>query len=47
MSALKLRPGVVYVLNGKLMSLCPECHTLIRVDKPLLGSLHVCVPRKT
>lgn len=30
------------IVGGKLMDVCPCCGKIIRVDKPLFGSLHVC-----
>ena len=30
------------VVNGKLMAVCRNCGKIIRVDKPLFGSVHVC-----
>lgn len=30
-------------INGKLMALCQDCHKYVRLDKPFIGSLHVCV----
>jgi hypothetical protein len=28
--------------NGKRYGVCGECRTVIRLDKPIFGSLHLC-----
>ncbi len=38
----RLRRGEIVQVGGKLMAVCQSCGVLIRVDKPLLGSLHFC-----
>lgn len=30
------------IIGGKLMAVCPNCSKIIRLDKPILGSLHAC-----
>jgi hypothetical protein len=30
------------IVGGKLMSVCPDCGQVVRLDKPFLGSLHIC-----
>ena len=30
------------VIGGKLMAVCRNCGKIIRLDKPLFGSIHVC-----
>lgn len=37
-----MRPGKIKVINGKLYTICAECGSIVRVDKPILGSLHLC-----
>jgi hypothetical protein len=37
-----LRPGRLVAVGGKLYARCARCGNLIRVDKPILGSLHIC-----
>lgn len=32
----------VRIIGNKLMGVCGNCGKIIRVDKPLLGSLHIC-----
>jgi len=29
-------------INGKAWAVCGNCGKIIRFDKPLLGSLHIC-----
>lgn len=31
------------VVGGKIYSTCDDCGKLVRVNKPLFGSLHVCI----
>ena len=31
-----------FIVGNKLMAVCPACGKLIRVDKPIFGSLHIC-----
>jgi hypothetical protein len=38
----RLRRGEIVEVGGKLYAYCPECKKLVRVDKPFLGSLHLC-----
>ena len=28
--------------NGKRYAMCHNCRTIIRIDKPWIGSLHIC-----
>jgi hypothetical protein len=37
-----LNPGEVITIGKKMYSICARCGKLVRVDKPLLGSLHFC-----
>lgn len=34
--------GKPFIVGNKVMAVCSECGTLVRLDKPLLGSLHLC-----
>ena len=38
----QLLPGVLE-MAGKLWARCPDCAKLVRLDKPLFGSLHICL----
>lgn len=38
------RRGHLFHARGKLYGRCYDCGGIVRVDKPLLGSLHLCVP---
>jgi hypothetical protein len=35
-------PGVPQTVGNKVMAICPKCGKLVRLDKPILGSMHVC-----
>lgn len=37
-----IRPGEVVVVGNKLYGCCADCHSVIRLDKPIFGSLHIC-----
>lgn len=28
--------------NGKRYGMCPDCRAIVRLDKPIIGSLHFC-----
>ena len=43
---LDLRPGQIVTVNGKIYGRCAECKAIVRVDKWLIGSLHLCTPGK-
>lgn len=30
-------------INGKLYDVCGTCGKIIRMDKPIFGSLHICL----
>ncbi len=34
--------GKITETNGKLYSVCQYCHRLVRLNKPVFGSFHVC-----
>lgn len=38
-----LKPGQTVLIGRKWWGMCNRCHGLIRIDKPVIGSLHVCV----
>ena len=38
-----LKPGQIVSVRGKLYGRCFDCHSIVRVDKWLFGSLHYCV----
>lgn len=31
------------VVDGKIYVVCPDCQQLVRINKPVVGSLHFCV----
>ena len=39
-------PGRVFEMGGKVWVVCKHCHQLVRVDKPIFGSLHFCAEEK-
>jgi hypothetical protein len=39
----QLEPGKLYEVGGKLMVVCAACGKLVRADKPLVGSWHLCL----
>lgn len=36
-------PEGTFVVGNKLYAVCADCGGLVQVNKPLLGSLHLCV----
>lgn len=36
-------PHGVFVVGTKLMGVCQVCGKLVRLDKPLFGSMHICL----
>ena len=43
---LDLKPGQLVAVNGKIYGRCAECKEIVRVDKWLFGSLHLCTPAR-
>ena len=39
---IKIIPGKPFLVGKKLMVQCSNCLKIIRIDKPIIGSLHVC-----
>lgn len=39
------RPGVQWVEGGKVYEVCHICGQVVRVNKPIVGSMHLCAPR--
>ena len=37
-----LRPGEILVTNGKIYERCKRCREIVRMNKWLIGSLHLC-----
>lgn len=40
----QLKPGQVVVINGKSYGRCADCDGIVRIDKWLIGSVHLCNP---
>jgi len=38
----ELKKGKMIITNGKIYALCDTCKQIIRVNKPFIGSMHVC-----
>jgi hypothetical protein len=38
----KLHEGKTAEVNGKHYAVCDDCREVIRIDKPVVGSLHFC-----
>lgn len=36
-------PENMFVIGNKLMTQCKVCGKIVRVDKPIIGSLHSCL----
>jgi hypothetical protein len=34
--------GQAFVRGSKVYAVCPSCHRLVRLNKPVFGSLHTC-----
>lgn len=40
--AKRLRAGELVEVNGRVFGICRGCRKLVRLDKPIFGSLHFC-----
>lgn len=38
----KLRNGELVEVGGRLLARCQRCGSIVRVDKPVLGGIHLC-----
>jgi len=38
----KLRNGKIVTVGNKMYAICQECGAIVQINKPLLGSLHLC-----
>ncbi len=36
-------PKGMFKIGNKLMGVCSNCGNVIRIDKPIFGSLHFCI----
>jgi hypothetical protein len=41
-----LRPGQAVAIGGKVFARCADCREIVRMDKLLFGSLHLCTERR-
>lgn len=46
MTLIDLKPGQIAAVDGKLYGRCAMCRSIVRVDKWLFGSLHLCADAK-
>ena len=37
-----LNPGEIVNVSGKLYACCPRCAKIVRINRPIIGDLHVC-----
>ena len=37
-----LLPAGTWVINGRWYGVCPDCGSTVRLNKPVIGSLHFC-----
>lgn len=42
MDLTKLKPGQEILVDGKRYGRCAHCKKVVRTDKPIVGSLHLC-----
>lgn len=35
--------GTVYIIHKQYM-VCARCNSVVRINKPIIGSLHICTP---
>jgi len=42
---LRVEPGEVFIVGEKLFCVCGDCLRVVRVNKPVVGDLHLCVDR--
>lgn len=40
----RMRDGELLDIGERRYALCRNCWQIVRVDKPVLGSLHLCAP---
>lgn len=36
-------PQGTFIVGNKLMGVCVDCEKIIRIDKPIFGSMHICL----
>ena len=36
-------PDGCFIVGNKLMAVCAKCGNMVRIDKPFVGSLHICL----
>lgn len=38
--------GIPVIVGGRQFAICKDCRQVIRLDKPLIGSMHFCAEDK-
>ncbi len=36
-------PKNCFMVGKKLMGICSDCGSIVRIDKPIFGSIHLCL----
>ena len=39
-------PGGRWLSGGKIFGTCEMCEKVVRLDKPLIGSMHLCLEQE-
>lgn len=39
-------PKGTFIVGNKLMGVCAGCGKIVRIDKPIIGSFHICREQK-
>ena len=39
---LKYAGNECFIVGNKIMSVCPKCKKLVRIDKPIFRDFHIC-----
>ena len=40
--SIEMKYGEIVTVGNHLYMLCSTCRSLVRINKPLIGSLHIC-----
>jgi hypothetical protein len=40
----RLLRGEVVAVGTKLYAMCRECRSVVRINKPIIGDIHICAP---
>lgn len=39
-------PTDLFIVGHKLYGTCAVCNSIVRIDKPIIGGLHLCLPKE-